>query len=216
MTVEIPDSPPTRTHWVDARLRREIVSGALPPGARLRAEHLAERLGVSPTPLREAFQRLAGEGLVVIEPQRGARVAPIDQHDALELYDLRIILEPIAMRDSMAHTDAQHRDEVEAAYARLAGPFDDLAAALEAHREFHLTLLDRCPNRRMVALIGSLHDQSERYQAVGTITTPDHPLWDTHRPLYDLFTSGDAVAMSTLAETHLRNARERIAEAVVQ
>src|SRR5947209_6276106 len=185
------DSPPTRTHWVDARLRRQIISGALPPGTKLRAEHLAETLGVSPTPLREAFQRLAGEGLVVIEPQRGARVAPIDQHEALELYDLRIILEPIATRESMAHTDELHRAEVDDAYARLGGPFDDVAAAIEAHRDFHLALLGRCPNRRMLGLIARLHDQSERYQTVGTITSPDHPLADTHRPLYDLFIEGD-------------------------
>ncbi|HEY1738173.1 MAG TPA: FCD domain-containing protein, partial [Acidimicrobiia bacterium] len=151
---------------------------------------------------------------VVIEPQRGARVAPIDQHDALELYDLRIVLEPLAMRDSMANTDAHHRDEVDAAYARLAGPFDDLAAALEAHRDFHLALLGRAPNRRMLALIGSLHDQSERYQAVGTITTPDHPLGETHRDLYDVFTTGDGVQMAALVERHLRHARERIAAAV--
>src|SRR3954447_4370065 len=117
MTIE---SPPTRTHWVDTRLRRQILSGALAPGTKLRAEHLAETLGVSPTPLREAFQRLVGEGLVVIEPQRGARVAPIDGDDALELYDLRILLEPLAMRASLARTDAQHAEEVADAYLRLA------------------------------------------------------------------------------------------------
>src|SRR4051812_6824836 len=119
MTIE---SPPTRTHWVDTRLRRQILSGALAPGTKLRAEHLAEPLGVSPPPLREAFQRLAGEGLVVIEPQRGARVAPIDEDDALELYDLRLLLEPPAMRASMAHTDAVHPEEGADAHIRLGGP----------------------------------------------------------------------------------------------
>jgi DNA-binding GntR family transcriptional regulator len=207
-------SPPTRAHWVDVHLRREIVSGALAPGTRLRAEHLAETLGVSPTPLREAFQRLAGEGLVVIEPQRGARVAPIDKADALELYDLRVLLEPLAMRDSMAHTDAGRITEVRDAYERLAGGFDDLASALEAHRDFHLALLARCPNRRLLALIASLHDQSERYQAVGTITSPDQPLGDTHRALVDAFSSGDVETGVTTVESHLATARERIAAAV--
>jgi len=209
------NSPPTRANWVDAKLRREILSGALAPGTKLRAEHLAETLGVSPTPLREAFQRLAGEGLVVIEPQRGARVAPIDAPDALELYELRIVLEPLAMRESLAHTDAEHAHEVADAYARLSGPFDDLAAALEAHREFHLALLARCPNQRMLTLIGTLHDQSERYQAVGTITSPDHPLARTHRPLVTMFQKGAAGEMAELVERHLRQARDRI-QAVVR
>ena len=71
-----PTTPPTRAEWVDTQLRRAILSGEFAPGEKLRAEHLADRWGVSPTPLRETFMRLAGEGFVIIEPQRGARVAP--------------------------------------------------------------------------------------------------------------------------------------------
>ncbi len=209
------DSPPTRTHWVDSRLRRAILSGELAPGTRLRAEHLAETLGVSPTPLREAFQRLAGEGLVVIEPQRGARVAPIDRHDALELYELRLLLEPIALRASMAATDASHRDEVAAAFAKLRGPFADLVAGLDAHREFHLALLARCPNRRMLALIASLHDQSERYQVVGTIAAPSRPLDEMHRALFEAFSSGDTERIARMVESHLAHTRDIIATAVL-
>ena len=75
------DAPPTLAEWVDARLRSAILSGELVAGQKLRSEHLAAQWGVSPTPLREAFQRLAGEGMVAIEPQRGARVAAIDAGD---------------------------------------------------------------------------------------------------------------------------------------
>ncbi|MDO9173763.1 MAG: GntR family transcriptional regulator, partial [Actinomycetota bacterium] len=78
------DTPPTLSEFVDARLRSAILSGELAPGQKLRGEHLAAQWGVSPTPVREAFQRLAGDGLVVIEAQRGARVAAIDLVEAAE------------------------------------------------------------------------------------------------------------------------------------
>src|SRR3954467_1932214 len=73
--------PSPGTKWVDARLRDEIVSGALPPGTPLRAEELALRWSVSPTPVREALARLAGIGFVELRPQRGARVAEASLRD---------------------------------------------------------------------------------------------------------------------------------------
>ena len=80
--------PPTRAEWVDSMLRRAIVHGELAPGEKLYAERLAEQWGVSATPLRETFQRLAGEGLVIIEPQRGARVAPVGVEQGVEIYEI--------------------------------------------------------------------------------------------------------------------------------
>ena len=97
----VSEAPPTRAEWVDSLLRRAIVNGELAPGQKLYAERLAEQWGVSPTPLRETFQRLAGEGLVVIEPQRGARVAPVDVRQAAEIYEIRLLLDPVAIEHSV-------------------------------------------------------------------------------------------------------------------
>lgn len=158
------DAPQTRAEWVDARLRTAILSGELPPGTKLRGEHLAAEWGVSPTPVREAFQRLAGEGWVVIEPQRGARVAEVDAREAVEFYELRIELDPMALRSSMAVGGLGYDEEVSAAHARLAAT-SGAADGLRAHRSFHLALLSRCANGQLLRLCTQLHDHTQRYQA---------------------------------------------------
>src|SRR4029453_4264477 len=87
-------APETRSDWALRRLRTAILTGEFPPGTKLRAEDLAERWQVSPTPLREAFQRLGGARLVEVSPQRGVRVAEFTLEDAADLYALRLRLPP--------------------------------------------------------------------------------------------------------------------------
>ncbi len=149
-TVRHTDAPTTLATWVDGRLREAILTGELPPGTKLRAEHLASQWGISPTPLREAFQRLAGLGWVTIEPQRGARVAEVDPSDAAELYDLRLLLDPQALRLAMANADDDYRARVRVAHKALSGRYRDLIGSLNAHREFHLALAPPKPVQRDV------------------------------------------------------------------
>lgn len=166
-TTPIPDlgppvpGPTTRTQWVDDRLRDEILSGALPPGTPLRAEELAQRWSVSPTPVREALQRLAGTGFVELRPQRGARVADANLRDVEEVYDLRLLLEPVALRASLERADDALRDAISAAY-------DAYVARLgfAEHRALHGALLARCPNERMLGIIDGLSEHSQRFQVL--------------------------------------------------
>ena len=161
--------PPTRAEWVDSLLRRAIVSGELAPGQKLLAEHLAERWGVSPTPLRETFQRLAGEGLVIIEPQRGARVAPVDSVMAAEIYEMRLLLDPVALEHSVAAArgDESYPVEVNEAHRALVRRQRSIAEYHDAHRSFHLVLVSRCPNQRMLAQVAQLLEHSQRFQVIG-------------------------------------------------
>jgi DNA-binding GntR family transcriptional regulator len=91
-----PEPGPTSTLRVRDQLQREILTGALVPGERLRAEALAQRFGTSRTPVREALLSLAAEGLVELEPHRGAVVRPFDAAGLVELYELRAVIEPYA------------------------------------------------------------------------------------------------------------------------
>src|SRR5271156_5337510 len=112
-------APETRSDWVYKRLKHAIVSGELPPGERLVAADLARRWALSPTPLREAFQRLEGLGLVELSSQRGARVASTSLAEVEEIYELRLLLEPWALRQSLEHSDDAQRAEVAAAHKRF-------------------------------------------------------------------------------------------------
>src|SRR6202167_1874191 len=98
-------APETRSDWVYKRLKHAIVSGELPPGARLVAADLAQRWALSPTPLREAFQRLEGLGLVELTSQRGARVAATSVAEAEEIYEVRLMLAPWARGRSLEGSD---------------------------------------------------------------------------------------------------------------
>ncbi len=212
MSVNTPArAPSTRAEWVDAQLREAILTGELAPGTKLRAEHLAQVLGVSPTPLREAFQRLAGVGLVTIEPQRGARVALIDPIDAIELYDIRLALEPDALRQSVERSDDAHRATVASALAQLEAPTTRIIDALRAHESFHASLLARCPNQRLIRMIGELHVQCERFQVASAISITANTTAADHRGLADAIRRGNADLARDRLARHLTSVRDSIA-----
>ena len=161
-----PVAPPTRSQWTDSHLRAEILSGRLQPGERIPVERLAEAWGVSPTPIRESVRRLAGEGLVDLAPQRGARVATVDAAVAAEIYAVRLLLEPVALRESVGHgVDEVFERSVTESFVALTKA-RGVAEQHDRHRTFHLTLMSRCANRTLLAEIESLMDRSRLFQFV--------------------------------------------------
>jgi GntR family transcriptional regulator, carbon starvation induced regulator len=188
MAATLSGAPETRADWVDRRLKEAILRGELAPGERLVAATLAERWNVSATPLREAIQRLAAEGLVETAPQRGARVAPVSVRDAEEIYELRLLLEPRALRESLERMDHTHRAEIGEAYAAYerAVQAADVAAALDAHRDLHATLLKRCPSRWLLRITRLLAEQSQLLQ-LASIGAPGghHDVVGEHRGIVD-------------------------------
>jgi GntR family transcriptional regulator, carbon starvation induced regulator len=161
--------PQSRTDWVTAQLREAILSGELPAGARLRPTELEARYRVSATPVREAIQRLAAERLLNVTPQRGATVAPLDPDEMEQIYELRLLLEPMAVQRSFDHADAAWMAEVELAYGRmLAAQAADgrMVGALSfgLHDEFHHAIRSRCGSLWLLHLVDELVLHSERYR----------------------------------------------------
>lgn len=165
-----PDAfPQTRGEWVVERLRGAIVVGDLPPGSRLRTADLAERFGVSATPLREALQRLATEGLVELSPQRGARVAALDVAGGLDVYRIRLMLEPPALAAAVnANPTAEWDTRVASALDQLnqltvTTPFEPVAFST-GHTSFHQLLLEPCESPWLLRISRQLAHHSTRYQ----------------------------------------------------
>lgn len=162
------DLPITRNEWVAARLREGILSGDLAPGARLKADALAERWRVSPTPVRESFQRLAAGGLVDIDPGRGARVAQLSPKEMVEIYSIRLLLEPLALRLSLEQRTPEWERDVQEAHAALRAELEadvpDVFRFEEIHRNLHETLISRCNSPWLLRLYRTLNDQSVRYR----------------------------------------------------
>lgn len=205
VTEPLVDTPPTLSEFVDARLRSAILSGELVPGQKLRGEHLAAQWGVSPTPVREAFQRLAGDGLVVIEAQRGARVAAIDLVEAAEFYELRLMLDPRALKSAMASASDAYRARVTVAYERLVAPHRTVPDFLQAHREFHLALLSACTNRQLYRTVVQLHDHTQRFQVTGSGPRRRGDAAAEHAALFDAVMAGDTRTATRVLTAHLRD-----------
>ena len=201
--------PASRTQWAEGRLRATIVSGELAPGARVRVEELAEKWDVSSTPLREALRTLAGEGLITLSPQRGARVAEVSAAEMEDVYATRMLLEPYVLRLSLERADDAWRGRLETAWhdldrAQAGGPQSPLDLE-PAHTAFHQALLAACGSASLLRITGQLATQSLRFRILTRSTRPGG-LAEPHREhaaLYEAALSLDETAAMGLAAAHL-------------
>ena len=206
-------SPPlTRAEWTDEQLRAEILTGRIRPGDRIPVEQLAESWGVSATPIRESLRRLAGDGLVDLTPQRGARVARVDAALAHEIYAVRLLLEPVALRQSLdaAAGDPTYAAAVDAAFDALSAA-SDMVERLDTHRAFHLALVSRCPNRTLLAEIESLMDRSRLFQLAATPADLRRGHARDHRRLRDSAVAGDVGTTIAIHTEHLVSTLDALA-----
>src|SRR5580693_9208533 len=146
---------PLRTAAVLEAIKHAILAGELRPGQSLVEAELAQQLGVSKTPVREALKTLAGAGLVTMSPYKGAAVRVVDADQARQLYDVRLLLEPEALRRSVlnGHDWAQAQRALEAA-----GTARDLVERNLANRDFHAALYAGCGNPLLVGMLADLSD----------------------------------------------------------
>jgi DNA-binding GntR family transcriptional regulator len=135
---------------VHAELLERIVAGELSPGSRLRQEALAEELGVSRTPLREALARLVSEGLVEFVPNRGATVASRDFTDMENAWRARLVIEPGAARFAAERREPAAIERMEQTVVRQRSVADDVTASFALNREFHLTLVAASGNTHLL------------------------------------------------------------------
>lgn len=197
------DGPPplTRTEWADGQLRAAILNGDVGPGDPLVISTLAAQLGLSATPLREALRNLAAEGLVVLQSHGKARVAEIDLHEASEIYDLRMMLEPEALERSVRNSDAGYRHRVEGAWQALGV---SRVAPASAHAAFHRELLSACDSSWLLRLSTMLADRSALMITVAVRSQSDrYNTAERHRVLKELAVGGDADAAAAELRNHL-------------
>ena len=148
-------------------LRKGILHGYLKPGERLMEIQLANRLGVSRTPVREAIRMLELEGLVINMPHRGAQVASITEKDLQDVLEVRTGLEEMAVMLACRRiTDAGLEELYRASrdFERCAENFGDIIELAEADEVFHAVVYRSAENRRLEQLINNLRDQMFRFR----------------------------------------------------
>jgi DNA-binding GntR family transcriptional regulator len=144
------------------RLRADINEGHWPPGAALRQEDLAERYGTSRIPVREALNLLGADGLVTIEPNRGAYIARLTPAEVDEIFDLRVMLESAALAAALPSHTAKSLLRLESAQAQLELE-DSRRGWIEGDRAFHDALYGPSGRDRTLGLVRALRIQVERY-----------------------------------------------------
>lgn len=185
-------------------LRDLIISGGVEHDVPLRQDELAARLNVSRTPLREALHALASEGLVTIDPRRGATVTKPTVRQLLDLYEIREQLEVYAGRKVAALTDTSHIDEIAAINDRMAG-VDDPVEWAQLNQQFHEAVYAPCANAELVALIGVLAARAKFYVRILVSTRPPaQGAVHEHQEMVDALRAGDADAMEAAIRRHMR------------
>jgi DNA-binding GntR family transcriptional regulator len=207
-----------RTLWerVYLHLREEIVSNRLGPGTDLAEVALAESLGVSRGPIREALGRLATEGLVTVRPRRGAVVTPLSKAEFLDAYQVREALETLAVRLAVPRLSADQRRSLQGLVTEMAEceARDDVTGFFRANARFHGTFVEASGNRRLQDLYRQLLAQLARYQ------TPSLELRGSlrrsiaeHRAILRAVERHDAERAAHLVSEHIRVPQRRLASA---
>ncbi len=207
------ERPPTAQEAVLAELRRMLITGELAPGTPVRQDALAERLGVSRLPLREALKVLEGEGHVVYAAHRGYVVAELSVDDLVEVYRIRSLLEDDAVRHAVPRLAATDLDTLAALVddVEAAGRAGDLATITAANRRLHFALFEASGMPRMVRMIRVLWDATDVYRSVYFGDDTNRARVDAeHREVLDALRARDSQRAVRLLAEHRRHAVEAV------
>ncbi|MEA3178815.1 MAG: hypothetical protein QOI59_2338 [Gammaproteobacteria bacterium] len=200
------------TQFAHDRLRADVLACRLKPGERLVISQLCEKLQVSLGAVREALSRLTSEGLVIAEPQRGFRVAPISAEDLRDLTAVRLEIELLCLKDSIAHGDVAWEAGLVSAHHMLSrtpqkAP-DDKRLLNESyavvHRSFHEALVAACKSPWLLKLRALLYDQSERYRRLSVpLAERERDVNGEHKAIMDAALARDVPRAAALFTSHL-------------
>jgi DNA-binding GntR family transcriptional regulator len=214
-----PDPETSLAHQAYQRLQQEILTCVLVPGQVVSERELARKYEVSKTPMREALSQACHQGLVLRLPGRGYLVAPITIKDIRALFDLRLILETVAVERAAQQPSSAlivGLREMSAVKYELDEPESHIYF-LETNRAFHLTLAEAAGNPRLLALMSDLFDELERLFHLGLrLRDSSEEMRREHQALVAALENGDQVAARQAITEQILSSRERILEAILQ
>lgn len=199
----------TRASVLTARLRAAILRGDLKPGQKVNLDRLRDEFGVSLSPLREAISRLAVDGLVKTQDQRGSTISPLTLGELQEIGRLRREVDVLALRTAMSRGGTAWAQKLRQTAVELhrvsqeegTETFDEIWSV--AHTDFHEALICGCEMPMLIAFCMNLHDLHERYRR--QLVAPSMPYADTwreHAQIASCALSGDAAIATLALQTH--------------
>jgi DNA-binding GntR family transcriptional regulator len=189
------------------RLRQEILSGALKPGQKLDQTSIANRFGISRMPIRDAFRILEGEGLVRLKAEKGAFVAKIDLEEFIQIYQVREVLEALAIRLSVPHMRDHEVKELADSVVKMeeAAKKGELGRWVDLDRHFHLSAYQKCQNPTLLKVIIGFWNSTQQYRRIflsDNSTTED--TLKQHKLLLEAIRGRDGELAAQLMTEHIR------------
>jgi DNA-binding GntR family transcriptional regulator len=208
---------PTAVDHAYEMIWRQLIRGERQPGDRLTDTELASQLGLSRTPVRQALHRLVQEDLVRLDARRGFSVREFSANDVIEIYQVRAVLEVLALRLAVPRlTAAQLRDQLDALRRvrdALQKERDDRSVLLhlEADLKLHNLLIQASGNGRLIRILAGLRSQQTLFQYWDTsYPERNEAAADEHEVILLALTVGDTVKAEAALEQHISNARTRV------
>ena len=189
-------------------LRRAILRGELKPGERLMEIQLANKLGVSRTPIREAIRKLELEGLVLMIPRKGAEVAEITEKNLRDVLEVRCALEELAVQLACDRIDADGLKELRAAAdtCRRVLDSDDITQIAQADVDFHDVIFKATDNQRLIQLLNNLREQMYRYRIEYLKKKECYPqILQEHQEIIESIAGRDKDRATNVTGIHIKN-----------
>ncbi|HXZ08493.1 MAG TPA: GntR family transcriptional regulator [Paraburkholderia sp.] len=206
-------NPASLTQTAYERLRADLLSCKLKPNEQLKISQLCEQLDVSLGAVREALSRLTSEGLVIAEPQRGFRVAPVSLDDLKDLTRVRIQIETSCLERAIACGDMNWETNLVAAFYRLSRTPERVGDGVgvrlddtwrEAHNQFHECLIAACDSPWLLRIRQQLYMQTERYRQLSVpLQKVKRDTNAEHQELMDAVLARDTAKAAQLLDAHL-------------
>jgi DNA-binding GntR family transcriptional regulator len=187
-------------------IKTAIIKGKFKPGEKISEGDLAESMGISRTPLREAFRKLENEGFIEIIPRKGAVVTGISHREMNDLYEIKSTLEGLAARLASANMKDKDIIKLEKINDELKDHIDrnDLEAFYQAHTKFHEVFVKLSENRRLIRMISNLNDHFKRFGIVSmTLPGQYESAIKQHEGIIRAFKSGDEKVVEEKVRTNV-------------
>lgn len=200
-------------------IREAIISGQLRSGERLMEIQLAEEMGVSRTPVREAIRKLELEGLVAMIPRKGAYVAGLSLKDIIDVFEIRGALEGLAAELAAERITSEELEELERYLVKIADDIDkgDLERVVATDTDFHSILYQASRNQRLSQIINNLREQIQRFRTT-SLSYPGRMkiALEEHRKIVEAISARDGELASKLAHEHIENAENSMMSMIQQ
>jgi DNA-binding GntR family transcriptional regulator len=198
-------------------LRDAIRKGILEPGERLMEVQLADELGISRTPVREAIRKLEQEGYVIMMPRRGTYVSDISTNDVKEIFEIRSALESLATGLAARRIEQDELETLQNLLVEIEGYIakNDIEKIVETDIKFHGLLYKVSRNERLVNIISNLKEQLARFRTL-SMSYPGRlqETLEEHSEMVEAIANGDVSAARDAAEHHMERAEKTLLKAI--